>query len=162
VRQRLARGRQMLREQVETFLERNLSRSAPSATFAMAVVGALPTVSTPPAIAVSAAAAAKGGAAKASGVSLLLTAWIAPLVGLVGGFVGTWVTIRGTQTSRERQFIIRAMTAFWLFFVVWMGFQFALPLVRAAWQWRDSTYVAVEVGYWSIYALITVTFIIVV
>src|SRR5256885_5219744 len=42
VRQRLARGRAMLREQVASMLERNLARSAPSAAFTSAVVAALP------------------------------------------------------------------------------------------------------------------------
>src|ERR1051325_10373187 len=55
-RQRLARGRQMLREQVAAMLERNLARSAPSAQFASAVVAALPALA-----AQSAAAAAGGG-----------------------------------------------------------------------------------------------------
>jgi RNA polymerase sigma factor (sigma-70 family) len=161
VRQRLMRGRLMLREQMEAFLERKLSRSAPSATFTMAVVGALPAI-TSSATAASIAAAAKGGAAKASYVSLALTAWIAPIVGLVGGFVGTWVATLGTRTLRERQFIVRSMICFWLFFVGWMGLQFSLPLLRDAWRWRDSTFVAVEVGYWSLYAMIVVTFIILV
>src|SRR5205814_44443 len=58
VRQRLARGRQMLREQVTAMLERNLVRSAPRAQFASAVVAALPALVMP-----SAAAGAAGCAA---------------------------------------------------------------------------------------------------
>src|SRR4051812_13797164 len=62
VRQRLSRGRQMLREQVAAMLERNLARSAPSAHFASAVVAALPAL-----VAQGAAAGAAGGMAKAGG-----------------------------------------------------------------------------------------------
>jgi len=62
VRQRLARGRQMLREQVAAMLERNLARSAPNAQFASAVIAALPAL-----VAQSAAAGAAGGVAKAGG-----------------------------------------------------------------------------------------------
>src|SRR5258705_454182 len=75
VRQRLAGGRQMLREQVAAMLERNLARSAPSAQFASGVVAALPAL-----VAQSAAAGAAGGVAKASGVAK--TIWSLPFLAI--------------------------------------------------------------------------------
>src|SRR5436190_15995663 len=78
VRQRLVRGRQMLREQVAAMLERNLARSAPSAHFTSAVMAALPALMAHGAT----AAAAGSGVAKASGAAKgilslpLLAIWI--------------------------------------------------------------------------------------
>jgi zinc protease len=161
VRQRLARGRQMLREQMETFVEHNLSRSAPGSTFMTAVMVSLPAAAVPSAAAASATTVAKAAAAKAN-ASFWLTVWTAPLAGLLGGFAGSWVAIRTTEKPRAKKFIIRSMILFWSFFLCWMVIQIALSMARNAWHWRDTTFATVEVGYWWLYAMICVTFVVVV
>src|SRR5580704_1426085 len=60
VRQRLTRGRQMLRDEVASMLERNIARTSPSSQFTMQVVAALP--------ALAAQATGLGATAKGSAV----------------------------------------------------------------------------------------------
>jgi RNA polymerase sigma factor (sigma-70 family) len=107
VRQRLTRGREMLREQVAETLERNLIRSAPTSAFAIAVLASLPALTPQAAKAATlGGAAAKGSASVGGGVMT----WLVPLSGLLvavwGGFQGTREALRRARSARERRFII--------------------------------------------------------
>lgn len=120
VRQRLARGRALLREQVSQTLERNLVRSAPGPAFAIVVLAALPALVPEAAKAATMGAVAKGsalGGGAASGGSSLLGAMV--------GFWGSSMALRGAwrsaQSPRERRFIVRM--------AVLLGIYLAAPFV---------------------------------
>ena len=101
VRQRLTRGRAMLREQMAGILERNLVRSAPSPAFAVAVMAALPAMTPPAAKAATLGAAAKGSTVLGSGGAM---AWGSSLLGaLVAVWCGIFSLRRALRASRSRR-----------------------------------------------------------
>lgn len=123
VRQRLARGREMLREHVAATLERDLVRSAPGPAFALVVLAALPALAPEVVKAATLGAAAKGSAATLGGGGAL--SWVTPLL---GPFVGLWggsLALRGawrsSQSPRERRFIV--------YMAVVLGLCLAAPFV---------------------------------
>src|SRR5215831_3598174 len=72
VKQRLSRGRGLLQQEVQAFVEKTLRRTAPNQRFSGAVLAALPAA---PAASAGLGAAGKGAAAAKSG---LLGTWLAP------------------------------------------------------------------------------------
>ena len=118
VRQRLTRGRQMLREELASQLERQLARSAPSSRFTMQVVAALPAVV---AQAAGASATAKGAAAvKGGGLIAILLGWVVPL-GIVFGMVfGAVQDVRLAQSPRQRRLAKLQGVAMFALFAAWV------------------------------------------
>jgi RNA polymerase sigma factor (sigma-70 family) len=126
VRERLMRGRQMLRDQVAAALEKNLARSSPAPSFAMAVVAALPA-----AIPQAAKGAALGVAAKASAATTgqIFTTLLGPLTALVAGTMGLRAGLRAAGSVRERRLIIRFGIALALIIVAGVVILWALPAI---------------------------------
>ena len=88
VKQRLSRGRKLLHEELEVFVEKTLRRTAPTPAFSNAVLAALPLTGGPIA---TAGAAGKGGfAAKSFLMSCLL-----PFIGIFTGFGAAWLMYGG-------------------------------------------------------------------
>ena len=54
------------------------------------------------------------------------------LIGLAGGAVGTWFSIRNTSGPRERSFMIRAAAVLWIAMLIFFGLLIALP---DPWRW---------------------------
>jgi RNA polymerase sigma factor (sigma-70 family) len=115
-KQRLARGRLMLKEQVAAFVETALTRSRPGAAFTVAVLAALPALAPEIALAAGGAASsaaspalpAAGNAAAAATSAGLLGAVAGSVGGLAGAWIGARASIEGTATPRERRFMVRA------------------------------------------------------
>ncbi|MBI3865450.1 MAG: sigma-70 family RNA polymerase sigma factor [Planctomycetia bacterium] len=120
-RQRLSRGRTMLREQVADVVAAALSRSRPTAKFTMAVVAGLGAVSAgaKAAVAGTGALAAGTGASAATGAALKATVaagaaagiWggvLGSLGGFAGGWLGTWLPAQLAPTREERLLLERA------------------------------------------------------
>ena len=108
VKQRLARGRKMLQEEVEGFVEGALERTTPGKAFTLGVLAALPVLAASSATAATFGTAAKASAAaKAASVAGLAGALVGPLLGVLGGVFGASCSIKNTKSSRERQFMIR-------------------------------------------------------
>lgn len=121
VKQRLSRGRKMLKEQVATFVEETLERTRPGKAFAVAVLAALPAAAPQAAAAGVAAMAGKGSAAaKSVAAAGLSGAILGPVIGLLGAFLGARASIVNTKSSRERRFMIQ-MTVLVLGLVVLFG-----------------------------------------
>lgn len=166
VRQRLARGREMLREHVAAMLERNLARSAPGAVFAAAVVAALPALipqSASAAAAVgTAATAAKGAAAAAKGTGLLalVAMWIGPIMGVAGGAFGTWMSIRNAEHPRERKFVISLSVRVWIFVLVAMAALFGLMAAQRHFRWSGQTFGLLLTGFWATYLGLLLAFLV--
>lgn len=120
VKQRLSRGRQMLREQVVALVESALTRTRPGRAFTLAVLSVLPAAAPPAAAAGVAAGAAKGSmAAKGAAATGLAGAAVGPLLGLVGAYVGAKASIENTRSPRERRFMVRVT---WASLAVSLGF----------------------------------------
>ncbi len=112
VKQRLSRGRGMLREQVAELVERGLRRSRPGRPFTVAVMAGLATQAAGAKTAlagagVSAGAGAWQAAAGAVGAGGALGGLLGTLGGLLGGWLGTWVPAQAAPTRRERDAILR-------------------------------------------------------
>jgi RNA polymerase sigma factor (sigma-70 family) len=107
VKQRLSRGRVLLKEQIAETVDAALEHVRPGKVFVAAVVAALPALSPPGAgAAVLAAAAGKEGASAASAVGLGAALW-GPLLGVLGGYIGARASIENTSSARERAFMVR-------------------------------------------------------
>ncbi len=106
VRQRLARGRDLLRDQMAETLERNLARSAPTSAFAIAVLAALPALTPPAAKAATLGVAAKGSSSLGAGAMGWIFMPASLLIAVWGGFKGTREALRSARSARERRFIM--------------------------------------------------------
>jgi RNA polymerase sigma factor (sigma-70 family) len=109
VKQRLLRGRKMLREEVIAFVEGALARTSPGQAFTLGVLAALPVTLASSAKAATVAAAAKGGAA-ATGTgfaSVVLGILSGPALGFLFGFLGWREGLKNTRTPREGALVKR-------------------------------------------------------
>ena len=132
VKQRLARGRKILQEQVLAFVEGALVRSTPGNVFTLGVLAALPGIATP-------AKAAGISAAAVHGSMLAKSTVIAALLASVSGVVSTVMALRANldqaRTLRERRAIVKITLG--VFFGA-IGFLVAWYLLReAAFRWWD-------------------------
>src|SRR5690606_13018781 len=92
VKQRLSRGRALLRDEMAAFVESTLSRTRPGSAFMVAVLVALPMASaTTAGAAVTATVVAKSGGAAGKGLlaKIGMGALAGPLAGLVCAYLGT-------------------------------------------------------------------------
>jgi len=111
VKQRLSRGRALLREEMTALVESALTRSRPGLAFKMGVLAALPIVSSTAAAAGSAAAGALAGKSAAAGKGALGGAAFLPVIGPLIGLSIAWVSTRlAASTARsepERRAVLR-------------------------------------------------------
>lgn len=149
VKQRLSRGRKLLQEEVQAFVENTLRRTAPGHGFSNAVLAALPVA---PAATVS-AVAGKGAAAAKSG---LLGAWVAalaPFIGIILGVVAQVFVIRSTlPAGRERRARTIETILVWTCVIglAWGG-DAGLRALSYHLEWNDQTYFYAVCGFWWIY-----------
>jgi RNA polymerase sigma factor (sigma-70 family) len=137
VKQRLARGREMLRAEMLATVEKALRRTGPGAIFTLAVLGALPGMGA------AAASAATLGATGKSAVPLaaaavqagLLGGLLGMLGGLAGGALGTWASWKTARYQRERDLYRRSIIIYAIALAVYM-----LPFVAMALGWRPFDY----------------------
>jgi hypothetical protein len=133
VKQRLSRGRQMLKDQVAAFVESGLRNSRPKQAFTAGVIAALSAHSAKAAVGVAAVSAKALGVLKpalAFGVSGAVVGsfwgWAGGLLGgicgLAGGLSGVYfpikVALRIAKSDRERQHIEAfARRMYWMMFI---------------------------------------------
>jgi RNA polymerase sigma factor (sigma-70 family) len=151
VKQRLSRGRKLLQEEVQAFVEDTLCRTAPGQAFSGAVLAALPAA---PAAAVGVGAAGKGAAMAKTG---FLGLWLAPLIGILGGIFAHWLIVRAAPTAAERRMKKIAFISLWIFVLAWCWpLQLAVRALGKDFQWDDPTFYAVMAAFWWLYAAICV------
>jgi RNA polymerase sigma factor (sigma-70 family) len=136
VKQRLARGRKVLQEQVLSFVEGALERSTPGKVFTISVLAGLPALATPTtgkAALMGAGLAAKGGLlAKITGLATV----IASASGVVSAVMALRANLDQARTKRERRAVVKI--TIW-FFTAAMAFLAALYGTRAAaYKWWDE------------------------
>ena len=111
VKQRLSRGRTMLREEMAAVVESTLTRTRPTAVFTAGVLAALPLVSSPAANAAAAAGAVGGkalaGASKSALGGLGLGAVLGPVTGLFVGLFSAKAAASTARSEPERVHITR-------------------------------------------------------
>lgn len=110
VKQRLARGRKLLHEEVAAFVEGTLARSGPGPMFGAGVLAALPVLSVSGSAAgASVAAAMKSGIQGLGAVKVVAAAGavVGPIAGLCGAWAGYRAGLAATRTPRERDFMTR-------------------------------------------------------
>jgi RNA polymerase sigma factor (sigma-70 family) len=151
VRQRLARGRKQLREDVAELVEKTLRGSRPGTLFAAAVLAALPAAA-PQAAAMGVAATANAAGTKtiaAVGITAISGAVLGPLLGFLGAAFGVAAGISSTRSPRERRFAI-VLT---LYIALLVGSLLAALVVML--QWFPSYYRTawVQTAIWLPYAL---------
>jgi len=119
VKQRLARGRAMLAEQVERRLGNTLRRTMPTAAFTFGVLAALPLATTSASAATAGMTLAKGGASGKPLVMALLNGVLSPLLGFLAAGVGYKVSMDSARSVEEQRMIkkfFRVLLAAILFF----------------------------------------------
>ncbi len=109
-KQRLSRGRRMLREQVAELVEGSLRRTRPGRRFTLGVMAGLTANASGAKAAlagVRASAVALKATAGVAGAGGLIGGLLGSLVGLMGGWLGTWAATQAAPTQGEREAIRR-------------------------------------------------------
>lgn len=110
VKQRLSRGRTLLREEMTALVESTLSRSRPGTAFTLGVLVALPMVSASAATVVTAAgtvASASTTTGKGILAKLGLGMFVGPLIGLTFAYLGTKAAASTARSPEERRYVLR-------------------------------------------------------
>jgi RNA polymerase sigma factor (sigma-70 family) len=142
IRQRLTRGRQMLRDEVVSMLERNIARTAPTPLFATQVVAALPALAAQVA---GVSAAAKGSAAAGStGILTIIFCWVVPISIFLSMIFGTFRDIRDARSPDHRKIAKQTWALMWVFLIAWIiGFNWLMAIGHAqAWTLENLTWAA--------------------
>ncbi len=105
VKQRLARGRAMLAEHVESMLGNTLRQTMPTAAFTCCVLAALPLATTSASAATAGVTLAKGGAGGKTLLLSMLNGVLSPLLALAFAGVGYKVSMDSARSEEERQLI---------------------------------------------------------
>ncbi len=151
VKQRLSRGRKLLQEEVQAFVEGALRRTAPNQSFSSVVMSALPLAMTPAAT-VSLGAGAKGAAAAKSG---FLAACLLPIAGFLAGAASQWVIVRATTRERDRPAKYLQLIVSW---IVLLGVPVfasgALQYLGDHLLWSQSGRFVAGAGFWGSWCMI--------
>ena len=148
IRQRLKRGRELLRSEVTDTISDALRSTVPKAAFAAAVMATLPL------IAHAAGAAGTTGAVTGkagAGVGGIATtafsgAILGSLLGIAGGVLGTWNSWRNAEYKSQQNFILRAAIHFCIGFIVFLVLLGALLWFRSNGLLEDGVYLVCYLG----------------
>jgi RNA polymerase sigma factor (sigma-70 family) len=159
VKQRLSRGRKLLQDEVQMFVEGALRRTAPGQALSGAVLAMLPLAG--PLATAGLGAGVKGTAAAKSGLLSALLLPLAPLLGIAAGAGAQCLIIRSTTADRRdraRQSVV--IIAFWIIYLTLIASgEFAVRTLGAHFQWTDRVRFVTEIGFWWLCLLVTITFI---
>jgi RNA polymerase sigma factor (sigma-70 family) len=158
-RQRLVRGRKLLQDEVQTFVDSALRRTAPGQAFSGAVLAMLP-LAAGSAATVGVGVGAKGTAAAKSG---FLAAWLmplAPFLGIAAGVGSQCLIIRSTTTDRKdrlQQSVI--VIAFWVIYLgLAAGGEYTVQTLGRHFDWSDRVQFVATISFWWFFILVTITF----
>lgn len=145
VKQRLARGREMLRGEVERVIARSLGCTTLGTLFTTSVLAALPLTMGPLLI----PPVTGGAAVKATGISVWpwLGALSGPVLGLVGAWMGTQAALIRAGSEEERRYIRRTARLTWWIVGVSHVVLAALLALRW-WQGGNSTSYLIALLAW--------------
>ncbi|HEV3341325.1 MAG TPA: sigma-70 family RNA polymerase sigma factor [Pirellulales bacterium] len=130
VKQRLARGREMLRTDLAAMVESALKRSAPGAAFTAAVLAALPGIGAASASAATVGLGTSAAPAAKAAASVAASAAGGALLGVAGAALGAWCSWKAARYERERQLYRRAIVVYTFGLAV-----FIAPFAAMAFGW---------------------------
>ena len=123
VKQRLSRGRKLLKEAMSTFVEDALANSKPSIAFTVGVMTLISSISPPAKAAIIGAGAYKTGA-------LSKFAWfisiLAPLAGIISSFFSLRATLDQSRTPNERTNAYKTVASFFVSAIIYTLIMFTL------------------------------------
>ena len=166
VKQRLQRGRKMLKEEVAEFVEERLSSRRPQADFTKAVLAAAGVAGG----SMSRAALAQGATAvaKAGGASKLLGAAGSTLsagavgavsgaaIGVAGAYYGSRQSLKAATSEEERRFLHKLIAAV----MGLVALQLAVLFGVMYWAPRQYATLTFQFSFWSVYTVLLVTLIV--
>ena len=159
VKQRLARGRKLLQEEVQAFVEQTLVRTTPGQRFSGAVLAALPLTGGSVAT-TGAALGAKGAATAKTGFMAFGLLPAAPLIGLFAGFLSQLSTIPRHVTGRQRWMRVLQLAAFWILVPgVCATGETTVSWLSRHYAWDDRTYFMARTSFWWGYSVLLATWI---
>ncbi len=148
VKQRLHRGRQYLKQELERLVESALASTRPDAAFTLAVVSSIPVAAAAAGLLVATPAMAAESSVGSGGVSLSATVGSGSFWGIVGGLFGilalpfiflasglfgVWNCIRNAPTVRTRRYMVRSCLIWYVINWLVFGFLiFILPSIQLA------------------------------
>ena len=155
-RQRLSRGRALLKQEVTKQVEESLFHTRPTNAFTLAVAGALP------AFACSGMAAAGVGTSTAKGTawflgtsfSTIIHVLMGPLIGILGGWFGYKMSLKAAKSEEEKTEIKKM--SLWVCCLI---FLFGVPLISAIYMRTtgivnsDKLFISLMVGLCIFYGL---------
>ncbi len=134
-RQRLSRGRKMLKAEVAAAVERTLARTGPGDMFGAMVLAAIASTGVVTATASAATVTAEGAAAAKSAAAGVLGGVLGILGGLAGAIIGTRASIVNTKSDRERRFVIWSCVLMGATGLLLVCVPLVLMLARLSPQW---------------------------
>ncbi len=155
VRQRLSRGRKLLQEEITTFVEGALRKTAPGNAFSATVVAALPAI-TGSAATAAVGVGAKGTAAAKSGFLASLLALLTPFLGIAAGVGAQCLIIRASTTDRRLRARMTAQAViFWMVVIgsAWGG-ESALRSLGHHFVWSSQVSFVTLAGFWWAYCCV--------
>jgi RNA polymerase sigma factor (sigma-70 family) len=158
VKQRLSRGRKLLQEEVQAFVENTLCQTAPGQRFSGAVLAALPLAAGSAATA-GVGTGAKGAAAAKSGFLATWLAPLAPFLGIAAGVGAQCLIIRAATPDRRLQTKMMVQAVFfWLAAIglAWGG-EIAIRTLGQDFQWGSRIRFTALAGFWWFYCCCMVT-----
>ena len=163
VKQRLSRGRAMIKDELAAIVEQSLEQTRPGATFAASVIGligAKAMISKIGATAVS-ATAAKGsgsllGSLKLGSSASLFGAIAGPIIGVLGGIYGSKKSLDAATSDEERRLLWRMIIISHLFVVGMLAVYFTIMLA-APHIFRSIPF---QLVFWSIHVTTTIVMVI--
>jgi RNA polymerase sigma factor (sigma-70 family) len=156
VKQRLSRGRKLLQEEVQAFVENTLRRTAPGQVFSGAVLAALPMATG------ATAGAGLGAKGAAAAKSSLLAAWLWPFLGIFAGFAAQWAMFSGGPNERARRSNRIGLIVAWVSVLAFsIGGQMTVRSVGQRYGWSDHTFFSAMAWFWWFYATVITTWIVV-
>lgn len=149
VKQRLSRGRALLREEVATIVETALRRTRPTGDFTKAVLAAIAVSSPSTASAAAGVAAATTGGTSAS-ASLGSAALGGPVVGLVTAWVASRLVRAGGRSAQERALLGRHFRQGVGFALGMVGMLLAALALGRAWLTTAPWVLAIGTTGWTV------------
>ncbi len=122
VKQRLSRGRKLVRAEIESMVEETLFDTRPSSRLTASVMAAIPAAGSQ--AAAKTAAATLGTALGAKWLAILA----GPLVGIAGGVLGSKMALDSTESQRERSTVWRMIVWTTLLVVGLLAIQMSVAL----------------------------------
>ncbi|MDG2184638.1 MAG: sigma-70 family RNA polymerase sigma factor [Mariniblastus sp.] len=135
VKQRLSRGRKLVKSEIESFVEDTLFETRPDNHFAAGIIAALPATGSK----LTGSAAMTGGVT-AVGAKWLLWTIAGPLIGVAGAYIGCRASLNAATSEPEKKFLKKmiawATALVVTFLLVVLSIPFLVPsLATHVWFW---------------------------